>query len=437
MKRTRIVKLLNILSEAEKALLAKHIKHSDKDVEFKALANYLLTHTNQPELLAHEQIIKAINPKLSEEKLGQLRFQLFQFVENLVLNNWLNTLPKEDTEHQVQKDFMLLEYYKTKELPGSHKPINDLSKLIEFKQKQIAKLLDKRQATNINHYYYLHRLNYHQYYGLNASILAKGKDYIQAAMQHLDLFYGLAKFKFAGELQLRNMFTAEQTDIFGLDEMSTYCNALEFDNKELFVKQPIIRLYQLSSRLANKTNKTNLNLLKDALIQYEHKLDDKELSQLLTLVINYNTYISRHNNIDLSETSYELLKLGLKREIFNVNGLIRPDFLINFAYLCSAFSDDTEITLLMKQYESRLAAGIKESTFNLCKAFIFWYRKEYKKAIAVTKMKPKRTFVFFLYQKLIQIKCLYELNEINKLDIENDHINDMLSERNGLLKYLR
>jgi len=437
MKRTRIIKLFNILSEQEKALLKKQIQRSDKDVAFKALANYLLANSNQPEMLENEQIMNAVNKKMTLEKLGQLRFQLFQFVENFVLNNWLNNLPKNDVEHEVQKELLLLEYYKTKELADNDQHLNNLSKLIDLKQKQIKKQLEKNKANNIFHYYYLHRINYHQYYGLNAALPAKGKNYIEAAMNYLDVFYGLAKLKFSGEINLRNILTTEKTKIFGLNKMSKYFDTLEFANIETYVAQPIINLYQLSNRLANHSKTENLTLLKNEIIKHESSLDKNELSQLLTLVINYNTYLSRNNNIDLSETSYELLKLGLKRELFNVNGLIRPDFLINFAYLCTEFSDDKEITSVMKQYESRLSYNLKESTLNICNAFILWYRKEFKEAIALSKIKPRRIFIFFISQKLMQIKCFYELSRADELAVESDYIGDIHTERNSLLKYLR
>lgn len=388
-------------------------------------------------MLKEDKILKAVKKKMSPEKLGQLRFQFFQLVENFVLNNWLNGLSKKNVGHQVQKDFLLLDYYKTKELPGNHPHLVNLSKLIDFKQKQIQKLLDRSPKTNIELYYYLHRVNCHQYYGLNNKILAKGKKYIEETMNHLDLFYGLSKLKFASEIKYRNVLTTEQTEIFALDKMSQFCYDLYIENGEANIKQPIIKLYQLSNRLANSINHENLNKLKNEIIIKESYLSNNELSQLVTLVINYNTYVSRHNNLDLSENSYELLKLGLKREIFNVNGLIRPDFLINFAYLCTEFSDDKEIESIIQKYESRLMYDLKATTLNLCEAFILWYKEDYKEAIALAKIKPRRTFVFFISQKLMQIKCFYELNQMDEFDAESDYINNLHTERNGLLKYLR
>jgi len=426
MKRTRIVKLFNILSKQEKTALKKYINLSDKEVNFKRLANYLLKHADLSEMLEEKQIIHAINPKLDKKQLGQLRFQMFQFVENFVLHHWLSHLPDTDAKHQAQKDLLLLDYYKDKELPGNHPHLNNLSKLIDLKQKQIQKLLGKRRGNNIYHYYYLYCLNYYQYYGLNTSMIAVGKSYIQTAIKHLDCFYALAKLELASEVKLRNIFANEQINIFGLDEMNQY-----LDNNG--IKQPISKIYQLCNRLANDINEENLKLLKNELIKNEKNLHNRELSQLLTLVINYNTYISRFHNVDLSKTSYELLRLGLQRETFNVNGLIRPGFLINFAYLCTEFSDDKEIVILIKQYESRLSNDVKESTLNLCWAFIWWFQKDYHKAISATRKKPKRTFIFFLSQKIMQIKCFYELNQI---DDSTDYINEMLKERSSLLKYL-
>lgn len=252
---------------------------------------------------------------------------------------------------------------------------------------------------------------------------------MQATMHHLDLFYGLTKLKYAGEIMFRNRFTTEQTTIIGLDYVSNYWKT----QNQVDAEQPMLKIYQLSNQLATNSCEENLKLLKNEIIKNENSIDNKELSQLLTFVINFNTYISRHDNIDLSRNSYELFRLGLQREIFNVNGLIRPNFLINFAYLCTEFSNEKEILAMMKQYEDRLSLDVKTTTLHLCQAFVWWFQQEYKKAILVTINKPKRTFFFFLSQKLMQIKCFYELSFTNELD---DYINKMLKERSSLLKYI-
>jgi len=388
-KGTRIVKLINILSKAEKKLLRRHIKQSNEDGLFKDLANYLLDYSNNLERLKNKAIIKTLNIEVAPKKFGQLRFQIFQFAENFILNNWLSDLPKNDMGLAVQKDMLLLDMRR----------INDYS-------------------LHINR------------------IGDKSREYIET-MNHLDLFYSLAKLKFTSEIKVWNMLTIEKTESFAFDEMEPLINALDSSNKGVDVQQPIIKLYQLSNLLANDTNQKNQNALKNEILKNENSLDKNKLSQLLIFGMNYNAYLSRQNNIDLSENSYELFKLGLKREIFIVNGLIKPDILIHFAYLCTHFSDDEEIDSVMKQYELRLSPDLKKITLKLCKIFILWYRKEYKKIIASTITISNKNIPFFLHYKLMRIKSFYELSQTNELNIEINYVNDMLAERKELYKYLR
>lgn len=425
---TRIVKLYNIMDAQEKKGLQLWLTHkmlwsqkkgNNEDIIY--LHNCLLKYAKRPNKL-NDSIKKFKKPKLS-----QLTYQLFHVAENFLLVNWLTKNAEKKQAHNIQKQMWLLAYYQDKELPNNSKHIGTLSKLIEFKLAEIGNQLEKASPDNIDHYYQLHKYYHHLYYGLNTQIWQKGSEYLEKLFLNLDTFYVLTKMRYNTEVMYRGIVVNENFTASDVEWISNKVVNLIHKFEQLDEKNPLLKLYHLFIDLSLNVNKEQLVLLANKVIEHAHLLNEKELGTFITFVINYATFIARKEGIDLIEIHYKMLKLGLEQSVFLSNGILRPQILVNYAYLCCEKKQAEEIEFAWEKYQFRIEIDYKEATFNLCNALKSLAQNDFKQAIYYIKQGAKRDFGFYIAKKIIQLKCHYEMKDYDNLD----------EERLNLLKYLR
>lgn len=432
MTQTRIVKLYNIMETGEKTRLTEMFKNEKRNKEIENLNNYLVKYSGNHKKLNKEIVFQKVfdGAKFDEPKLNQLRYKLFNIAENFLLTNWLSRKVKNNNYHLVQKQMMQLEYYKTKELPANSAYTTDLSKLIDSKLSDIERTLKNTKAQNVDYYFYLYKLNHHYYYGLNSNIWQQGNEYLNKLLYNLDIYYCLLKLRYHSEALIRKNSTNEKLSLPHLNHIQQF-------SKELFLTDTneilLLELYQLCLQLSDKLNKTNLLKLADKTIEMAGLLEERELGFIIPFILNNTSSIIRKQAADLAEVNnltevnYKVLKLGIKRGVFVVNGLLRPIVLINYFYLCAEVKDFEAIEIAWNENEHRLEKNFKEATFNLCSAIKSFGDKKYENALEFTKKETKQNLGFYLFRKILQIKSLYELKRYVEIE----------EERTNLLKYIR
>jgi len=432
MTQTRIVKLYNIMETGEKTRLTAMLKYEHRNKEIENFNNYLIKYSTNHKKLNKELVFQKVfgDAKFDEPKLTQLRYKLFNVAENFLLMNWLSRKAKKNNYHLVQKQLMQLEYYKTKELPPNSTYTADLSKLIDSKLSDIERTLKNTKAQNVDYYFYLYKLNHHYYYGLNSNIWQQGSEYLNKLLYNLDIYYCLLKLRYHSEALIRKNSTNED---FSLPQS----NDIQQFSKELFLVNNneilLLELYQLCLQLSNKLNKTNLLKLADKTIEMEGILEERELGFIIPFILNNTSLIKRKQATNLTEVenltevNYKILKLAINREVFVVNGLLRPIVLINYFYLCAEVRDFDAIEIAWNKNEHRLEKNFKEATFNLCSAIKAFGNNNFEHALEFSKKETKQNLRFYLFRKILQIKSLYELKRYVEIE----------EERTNLLKYIR
>ncbi len=422
---TKIVKLYNVMDAQEKRGLQIWLENRNLWSQKKG---------NHDDLLRlHNCIIKyAKRPrKLSEQienlnKINQLRHQLFNIAENFLLVNWLTKKTHKSNNFDLQKKLLMVAYYQAKELPENSISIIDLSKLIEFKLNDIGNHLEKTNANNIDEYYQIHKFYHHLYYNLNTHIWQKGSEYLKKLLQHLNTFLGLTKMRYYTEALYRKKIRGEQFNLPDIESTQLEMVSLNENLIEQNANNTLFELYLLCFELSIKESKVHLKLLTDKIIEKAPFLNEKELGTILTFAINYASFITRKNHIDLTATHFNLHKLGLERSVFLTNGLLQPQILINYAYICCEEQKPNEIDSAWKKYQFRIEDDYKEPTLNLCLAYKLFAQNKFKESLEYLSKYSKRKIRFYLRRKVLQIKCLYEIRDYSKFE----------EERVNLVKYL-
>jgi len=265
---SKIVKLYNIMDANEKKdlglwlnnkMLWAQKKGDNKDI--------LYLHDSLTKFAKRIKKLEVSTQRFKKDKLNQLCHQLFQITENFLLVNWISKKADKKHHYAIQKQMLMLAFYQEKELTDNSKHIADLSKLIDFKIKDVGNLLNKAQPSHTDHYFHLHKLNHHLYYGLSTNIWQEGKQYLQALLLHLDTFYTTTKMRYFTEALYRAKNTNEEFDLTDLPWIQQKAIDLTTKLNETQKGNPLLELYRLCFELSVNTNKENLSLLSAKIIE--------------------------------------------------------------------------------------------------------------------------------------------------------------------------
>jgi len=417
MVNSKLIKLISILNKSEKSKLLSRLESMNNTSMIRKLGIYLIKNVNKPTKLEKDTISNLFFTDLSDSQISNLKFELFYFIENFTFKNWLSDNDDKSFDQNIQVQMLLLEYYKSKSLPNRFDSANNLAKLIDFKTNDIKNLIDKTDKDYMFHYFNEYRFHHFCYYGLGKEMWKNGKQYLENTLNSLDTFYCLAKLVYASEIMLRKNILNEKIQNIFLEDLHNYSLSILKTKDERKEKVALIRIYSSIIDLIKNVNENKLAALTNAVTTNMHLIKKGDLSHIITILMNFTNKISRTEDIDLTALSHQLYKLGLEKEIFTVNGLVNPLFLINYAHLCCEIQTPDNIDSVLKIYSNKIEIGFRKATQSLCEAYKYFSKKDYSKAYELVEKYSKRVTYYSIHQKILQIKCLYELNDYELLEI--------------------
>jgi len=385
MKNTALVRLFEILNAAEKRRI-KRPSNLDKELVYKAVFGKL--------------------KKLNESKLTQLRFKLYRFIEDQIVIEQIIGV-NENKEHLIQKELILLEYYRDKVVPSSQRSVEGIARLVESKMGDLEKIIKLTKVRDIYYHLNMFRLSHFLYYNLNEEIRGEGKPYLDRLMNNLDIFYSLSKLRYSFEIIQRRKITNEkELPIFLFDEVYEYSENL--DTKEF----PLVSIYRLLADLSNVLDEARIVELKNKLTENIDQLGNAEMISAYFLLLNFMTRINREKHIDTAFMQYEVYQIILEKKLCIVNGEIRPQFLINCAVNFVSVGRSKEIQIMLNENKKHIPKNYKDKTVKLCSAYQLFGDGEY---IKCSELIYQQSFLpFNLQAKILLLKSLYEIEFILK-----------------------
>jgi len=414
MENTALVRLFAILNNPEKKRIKKKLENTErKGVDMLLLFNYLNKNIKKPDKLKKELVYKGVFGKLkkfNETTLTQLRFKLYRFIENqIVIDQIMGN--SDNKEHQIQKELILLDYFRDKVVPNSQRSVEGIARLVESKMTDLERIIDSTRVKDIFYHLNLYRLSHYLYYNLSTEIKGEGKSYLGQVMENLDVFYCLSKLKYSFEMmQRQKILNEEQLPIFLFDEIYEYSDQL--NTKE----NPLVSIYRLLADLSNELNKNKIAEVKTSLFSNAGIIGTTETKNSLNLLLNFMFRINREKHIDMTLERYEVNKFILDNELFIDNGKIRPRFLINCAANFVHAGKSNEIEQMLAHYRDYIPKKYTEKIVRLCTAFQLFGAGEFLKC---TELLYKQYYLpFNLQAKTLLLKSLYEIETNPKLTIE-------------------
>lgn len=398
MEKTKLFKLFNILSNRERNRFEQTLRDKPEDV--KRLYNTLKTDSRRSSKLEKKEVIKLL--RCSEKDFNHLTSSMCTLIENFIISNELNMNDDEDTEILIQRELILLNYFRKK--PTGKKAYGDnVSKLFKLKTDELNGKLQKMNERDIFYYINQYKLDHYLYHACSTD-LRKGQPEIQKILKSLDTFYCLAKLRFAAETKVRQFALGEHTTVEMLEETHQL-------SEKIKVSSPLIEIYKTQFALFQYFNKEKLVYLQKLITNNQYKITRQEMAAMLSILLSHITRQVREGNIELNLIYYDISKLILDKGYFITEGLIQPIMLFNFCAYALKVDKFDEIMPMLEKYDGMIPKSKYDHTKKLCNAFFLFGQEAYYDAYMELEKIKTHAPEFIIHKKILQLKCLHECEQ--------------------------
>jgi len=406
MENSTLIKLLSVLTENEIRLIGKRLKTLDRNELLVKLFDYTKNNIDKPNKLSKENVFKAVFSKFNknnDQRLTRLRFQLFHFIENELLSNFLVTENENDTGlTSFFKYRALYNYYATKNNTVENISNDSISalkhkKLIEMKQ-LLESISKKSEPYFLNKYVIAGEL----YFNLES----QDEYHLEVALKNLDVFYALAKMKIGAEIGQYNLLKKRNVKNEVFEEILKSSKKLKYDNI------PLVKIYQVIGLLYNKVEFKNLKLLKELIFKNAYLLSKEDLGRFIFILNNFTISGELDQTAELFLLKYQVIKFGFDNGVFTSDGTIRPEMILNFSFICFELKKVGGLKKALNYYCLLLEEKHKYKIQMLCKAYINILEGNFMLAFD---MLDNNSFLPYNFiAKALRLRCVYEL-EISKV----------------------
>jgi len=413
-----LIDLLRILTETETRQLRRCFNNLEAGIKDSRLGQFLLDIiiSNENGHQTNEDIHKGAIAEFGKAFIKNRSRKLFDFIEKFVFNNWLDNEANKIVELKVKKEFLLLDYYKTKQAQTDELASNGIANLIQKKSKAINKLLKANQTDYLLQNFHIYTIKNFEYFTAQHSFSSEGAERLENTINSLDTFYTTAKLKLMCEAYVFEKISGADVVKLFIDTILPLNIKIVAKQKTTDRKHILLKIYALIFIATQNLTHKNLQEAKKAISTNIKELNDDELSHIITLMINLVAVLKRSKNIDLTKLSYELIKYGLKRKIFLVDGKINPLIILNYLFLSIEIENKTDLKIV-EEYYGNIKPTLRDAIIKLKNAVDYFIKGDYKAALKTCSGRLSNNIEFQIYRKLLFVMCNYELKDFEMVEI--------------------
>jgi len=189
----------------------------------------------------------------------------------------------------------------------------------------------------------------------------------------------------------------------------------------------IFILYLILMTLIHPEEEAYYKSLKKFVIKNIYNLNADILRDTLIQMTNYCNDRTYSNPVKFSKELFEIYEMLDKNNLFIIKKYIEQTDFIN-AVIASLVVNNTKWAYnFLNRYKNKLNPEIKEDTFSLVNAELYFREKKYEKALEELNNIKSNVFYFYIRIKVIRIKIYNELNEEEALNYVIDSVKHYLA----------
>ncbi len=276
--------------------------------------------------------------------------------------------------------------------------------------KRISNRIEKKKQKEFWDPLHLLQLKDMYYYSTEIEKLDNNSNVVLEAMNQLDHFFAVAKLKYSCELLSRKNLLQEQHDINLLEETQELIQKNKWNNNKL------ISLYSKALNLITNAEEINFEVLKKEISQ-NPPIEKRELFIFWLYLFNYTAKLIRQGDTSKIKQSFNLYKIGLKQNIFTVDGYFPEILFVNVINFGCTLGVHRELTQFINTWGNTLKPKVKDHTLSLAYARIHFEKNKFEDALKFCKDLKHKNDSFDLQSKMIEIRSYFELREKYKKKI--------------------
>lgn len=389
---TRIIRLLRTFTAEELQELDTflHTLYSTKYLELKIFACLMPLHPHFAEGTEVVRIYQQVHGTPPEEKkhITNLRnsvSDLYGYI--LQYLSW-----KESKTHSFESEMQILVALQKRKLMGDY----------HSRVKKVSNAMKKKKRRDFWYFLQQLQLQHLSYYSSEIEKLDNNSNWIAEAMEMLDQFYMLAKLRYSSEIYSRHNLLQESPDISFLEVVLDEFKKREWPDGHLTLFY--FHAFQLVKEKEVVTYQRMLEQFKS-----QRVLSTREQFILWTYLLNFTSSQIRGGDSSYFREAYELYKVGLKKELFLIDGHFDENIFLNLVNIGCVLKAFQEIKVFIRKWGKFLAEDIQESILSLAQARLSFAQGHYEDTIAFCLKVAFKNDTHALQTKILEVRSYYEV----------------------------
>ncbi len=399
MQKTKLIDLLKRLDKREISKFHTFLAspYCNKHQILQQLGHYLLSYAPEfeHEALAKPKVYAALfgTAPYQELKLNNLISDLLQLLNQFLCLQALDQQP-------VLKQQLLIETLMTR----------DASQQVEHQLRRFQRIREQHPLRNYEHFHFTQR--YHEQLDQLAlgQTRRKFSEHLQAQSDQLDLYYFANKLRIACDMTSRNVVIQADYECHFLDDILRHYEQHQSQLQNI----PALNIYYLALQMLRQpAAEPHYQALKEALRQHAGLFPAEELRTLYQYALNYGIKMVNSGKSHYYRELLELYQVLLDRDIiFHHGGYLTQWTFKNIVTAGIRLEEFSWTEAFIETYQKHLPPEERTNAQAYSLAALYYARGTFRPALLQLQDVEFTDSSYHLGAKIIQLKCYYELMEI-------------------------
>ena len=304
-----------------------------------------------------------------------------------------------------------------------------LNKRFEMNMKDLIKEQEKFFQKNDVYYINQSNLEYQYYEYNNSRFRKKYADCLQNMSDMRDYSFIFSKLHtfFA-------MFTNEQSGKKDFDKkfFKEILGFVESNKKIIMRKHPNIYIIYLVVLMHDTLNDKFFYDLVNYLKIYENRFTKSSLSFYYNYVISYCMLKINKGDIKFRKMAFDVYKIRMHKNLFLIENNITDHEFTSVVNTVLALKEFEWLEEFIEMYKDKLDPDFAKDIYNLTRAKIFFYKKDYKKVFEHLKNVEFKDPEYYFNSKFLLARVYYDTKEFNGLNYIIENLRQYVREKKTL-----
>ncbi len=417
MKKTKLYRVLSVLSQVERNRLSKFLPGEHPAVSAQLIKILLEGHRLQQEVPSREAVFHGLDPSAP---FDDLRFR--KICSDAV---------------QILERFLSLEAYYSDPLLEATTRLMSLARkqmlpLYRSHLSRVEKLMQRWPEQGANYYYHRFLVEQKKYQMDQANLQRFEITNIDQILHNLDVFYIIEKLRFYCEILSRKTFVKHQYNNRLIDEILSLVQQGEA------LSVPVISIYyHIVLTHLHPDEKKYYFELKQAVNSQAQYLPEAHRKEVFDSILNYCNRKINQGHQEFLQESFDHYQEVLQNELIYIDGLITHWTFKNVVVLALRLGEFEWAENFILRFADRIEPVFRENAVKYNLAQLYFYRKDFAKVITLLQEVEYDDVSYNLGAKTMLLATYYELEEFEPLRALGESFRAFINRRQSTISEMR